>query len=260
LILAPTDSARAYLLALSLVIGAGGFALTANFYSRRALLRRARILDVYSGVLAVSLAAGVVALGPAGVVGAPEPIRLALALPAGVLIGLVARRLDRRIVRTAARSQASRLAARDRRLGSLAIEASGATPTQASLLLGGTQRRTPARAAAGRAGAIDPRELSLGTVVVVAIAEELFYRGVLLHAARLAAAWAVPVLVVGTICLFACAHVAFGWSHVLAKAPLGALTAGGVLLLGSILPALIAHVWFNVSVWRDIKATGEVLR
>lgn len=260
MILAPTDPVYAYLLAISLVIGAGGFSLAADLYSRRPLLRRTRILDVYSGVLGISLAAGVVALGPARVIGALDPARLALAVPAGILIGLTARWLDRRIVRAAARSNARRLPAPGRQQASLASRASATLPTETALLLGGTPRRMPARATARTAGIIDSREFPLGTVLAVAVVEELFYRGVLLQAALLVASWAVPVLVVGTVVLFALSHVAFGWSHVLAKAPLGALTAGGVLLLGSILPALIAHAWFNGSVWRDIKATGEVAR
>jgi membrane protease YdiL (CAAX protease family) len=131
-------------------------------------------------------------------------------------------------------------------------------PTQGAMLLGGTLKE-PAPSS-GRVGSIRRDEFRLRTVLVVAVAEEAFYRGVLLQAALLAPAWLVPALVAGSIVLFALAHVAFGWTHVVSKAPLGVLTAGAVLALGTLLPALIAHVWFNYSVVRDIEASGGVSR
>jgi membrane protease YdiL (CAAX protease family) len=136
------------------------------------------------------------------------------------------------------------------------VRAGGVTPTAGALLLGGSSRREPAggqRAAAGR-DQLDPRQFPLGTVLAVAAAEEAFYRGVLLRAALLPAGWVGPALAVATVVAFALGHVTFGWPHVLAKAPLGVGAAVATVVLGSVLPALVAHVWFNLSVWRDLRA------
>lgn len=127
------------------------------------------------------------------------------------------------------------------------------TPTAGALLLGGGARREPP-APPGTTGTLDPRQFPLGTVLAVAVAEEAFYRGVLLRAALLPPGWVGPALAVATVAAFALAHVTFGWPHVLAKAPLGAVAAAAALAFGSVLPALVAHLWFNFSVWRDLRA------
>ena len=251
------NAVHAYILSASVVLGAGAFALAADLYARRSRVRRLPILDVYSMVLGVSVFLGLAALGRGVLVTTWSWWLLIAAIPIGAVVGHLARQVDRRIVRAAARSKVRWFARPSRPQAPTAMRTARFTATKSPLLLGGSNRRPPHRGA-DVSGAVDPREFPLRTVITVAIAEELFFRGVLLQAALLAGWWAGPLLVVGTVLLFSLGHLAFGWAHVIAKAPLGALTASAVLLLGSIVPALVAHVWFNLSVWRDIRATGGI--
>jgi membrane protease YdiL (CAAX protease family) len=261
----------AYLLAVSLAGGLGGFALAADCYRRFLARRGARVLDAYAAVLLLALVPGIAVLGPAAVFGTPGPLGLALALPLGLAAGIAARRFDRTVIRRAARRAAARRAsvrAGTGRAGGVRngagragaadgpVGAGRVTPTAGALLLGGGARREPPAQRGTSADYLDPRQFPLGTVLAVAAAEEVFYRGVLLRAALLPAGWVAPALAVATVVAFALAHVTFGWPHVLAKAPLGVLAAVLVLALGSVLPALAAHLWFNLSVWRDIRAAA----
>ena len=247
----------AYLLAVSLVLGLGAFAVAAELYARFLARRRGRVLDVYAAVLALAVLAGVLARG-ADVLGTPSVTWLLLALPVGLLVGEVARRLDRRIVRRLARRRprgaqvSPSLADAGRR--------SRPTPTAGAMLLGGSAVREPG-AHRGRPDPrqVDPRQFPLATVVVVAVAEEAFYRGVLLHSALAPGSWVVVPLVGAAVAAFALTHLTFGWAHVLAKTPLGVGATALALAAGSVLPAVVAHGWFNVRVWQEL-APGRSAR
>ncbi|HEY8340509.1 MAG TPA: CPBP family intramembrane glutamic endopeptidase [Egibacteraceae bacterium] len=252
------DPLSSYLLAVAVVGGTGAFAVSADLYARVFRRRGARVLDVYTAVLALAVVPGVVVLGPALVVGTAGGWRLGAGAAVGAVVGVVARAVDRRVVRAAARRRrdgGGRRASAGG--GSEARRVTRVEPSGGALLLGGGPRR--AGPAVSRAAApLDRGQFPLGTVVLVALAEELCYRGVLLRAALLPGGWIAAALVIGTVIVFALAHVTFGWEHVLAKAPLGVLTTAVVLLSGTIVPAAVAHVVFNVSVWRDIRSTGSV--
>jgi membrane protease YdiL (CAAX protease family) len=256
----------AYLLAISLVGGMGAFALAADCFRRFLAQRGGRVLDAYAGALLLALVPGVLVLGPGRAFGTPGILAVALAAPAGLAVGGAARWADRTLIRLVARRPAARTtpwAAAAQGGGAGRGGAGGAdgpvapgrvTPTAGALLLGGTARREPAGQRAGAGSTLDARQFPLGTVLAVAAAEEAFYRGVLLQAALRPAGWLGPVLAMLTVAAFALAHVTFGWPHVLAKAPLGAGTTVAALALGTVVPAVIAHVWFNLSVWRDLRA------
>lgn len=250
----------AYLLAICLVGGLGAFALAADGYRRFLARRGGRVLDAYAVVLLLALLPGVAVLGAGRVFGTPGWSRLALAVPAGLVVGAAARWADRTVVRLAARRTVTAAVDRRRagaaRPGDAPVAAGRVTPTAGALLLGGGARREAgaSREVATARDQTDPRQFPLGTVLAVAVAEEAFYRGALLRAALLPAGWPGPVLTALTVVAFALAHVTFGWAHVLAKAPLGVGAAATTLALGSPAAAIVGHAWFNLSVWRDLRA------
>jgi membrane protease YdiL (CAAX protease family) len=90
---------------------------------------------------------------------------------------------------------------------------------------------------------------------VIAILEELLYRGFLVKACFLLAS---PVLIVfanlACLAFFSLGHVRFGWVHVAAKTPLGMLALGITLLAGTVLPAMLMHAVFNIAAWRAMRA------
>ena len=257
---APLD---AYLLAIALVTGLGGFAIAADVYARVLARRGGRVLDAYATVLAIAVALGMAVLGPAAVVGRPQGAGLLGALAVGLVVGAGARSLDRSIVRAAARRAVPPRGTAARRRGALADSALPArmSPAPGVQLLGGSSRRaTGAHRAQLPAATVDPRQFPLATVVAVAVVEELFYRGVLLAAALRAGGVRAGLLVMASVAAFALVHVTFGWAHVLAKLPLGVGAVASVLALGSVVPAVAAHVWFNLSVWRELRGGGEPRR
>jgi hypothetical protein len=242
-----------YLHAISLVLGLGAFAAAAELYGRIGRRRSFRVLDGYAGWLALAVGLGVLVLGAGPVLGRGDVSSLALGLLVGCAAGIAARWCDRAIMRASSRRRV--------RTGSPARVARTprggmprTTPAPGALLLGGGPGRVGGSPRPPMpANAQDPRQFPLVTVVVIAVLEEAFYRGVLLRSALGASSWWADLLLVGgTLLAFSLSHVYFGWAHVLAKTPLGVMALVSVLTVGSLLPAVTAHVLFNVSVWRDL--------
>lgn len=98
------------------------------------------------------------------------------------------------------------------------------------------------------------RDYGATWLVVVAVLEEVIYRGLLVRACFLlpTVSWVVAALVASAV-LFALAHLRYGWTHVLAKLPLGALTLTAAVGLGTVWPAVVTHVVFNLKVLRDAR-------
>jgi membrane protease YdiL (CAAX protease family) len=85
--------------------------------------------------------------------------------------------------------------------------------------------------------------------VLIAIVEEVFYRGLLLQLALSLARWPVQWLAVAAVVIwFAAIHVetSFIW-----KLPLSLALTALALVSGSILPAITAHITYNLMVLRD---------
>jgi len=83
-------------------------------------------------------------------------------------------------------------------------------------------------------------------LVLVAIFEEIVYRGVLLHIVfdpeqMMTSIFMVMILV----SWFALIHVWYRWVNVLAKAPLGVVTTLVTLVGGGVIASIITHVTFN---------------
>jgi hypothetical protein len=248
-----------YLLTLSIVAGLGAFALAADVYARFLASRGGRVLDAYSVVLTIAIAGGTVVLGWRSVAGRTDPAVLGLGAALGPAIGMIARRLDRMIVRHAGRrrpaqSSSSRGAVSATARSGGAMPQMRPAPTEGALLLGGTVRRQPGvHRGRNTQTQVDPREFGAATVIAAAVAEELFYRGVLLRAVLLPGPWPGALLVAATVVAFLLSHLTFGWPHVVAKAPLGVGALAAVLITGTVLTAIVAHVWFNLSALRDVR-------
>lgn len=109
--------------------------------------------------------------------------------------------------------------------------------------------------------AISRPEVKRGTTAIiwlllVAFAEELLYRGVLLTAAlELPAAADVAAIILLSI-TFALVHISFGWSQILAKVPLATVTLAVTALSGTLAAAIVIHCYFNIYYWRKRRFTA----
>jgi len=83
---------------------------------------------------------------------------------------------------------------------------------------------------------------------VIAILEEVLFRGYLVHLGQLIVNPSLRWLtIIATIPAFALSHAYAGLEQAMAKVPLGLLTLCAVLNSRVLLPAIVAHIVFNVS-------------
>jgi hypothetical protein len=225
--------AASYGIAILVLYGLGCFALAAQVHERWLSGTSAGFLQVHAAVATVIVLWGVMVLDPMPVLGNSVGMLL-LAFPVGLAVGIVARLADRAILRRLTRWQLIRRPSP--RSGNMSHR-----PQVSNLPT--SERRA---------------EFKVAWLVVVAVLEELIYRGFLVRTAFLLPA---PLLVagaiVGIVLIFALAHLQFGWEHVMAKLPLSALAMGTVLFLGSVLPAVVAHALFNVKLAREAVERSE---
>jgi membrane protease YdiL (CAAX protease family) len=189
-------------------------------------------LVVYVGLMAAVAGAALVVLD-LPLVTAHTPVELALALPVGVAIGLLAIWWDA-AVRRAARGRARRRgAARD-----AAWQAGGRPASTHGAALDGAR----------------PEAVStLLVLLAVAALEEVLFRGVLVDLSLSLSPPAAAACLAGTLVLFALSHVYWGWSEVLSKGALGMLALACVLALGTVVPAIVAHAVFNARSWLAVR-------
>jgi len=233
------------------------FSLSAHIYSRWLAARGVPFLVVHCFVLGLISGWGFMIIDPRHILGT-SPSGWVLALPVGIGSGAIAVWSDRAIIRHLSRRHLVRGQRFSRR--SPGIDRNRFREAHGVVRV----RPVSATTQPAKSHSINPRgrnylpgsgevlQSGLSSIVVVAILEELLFRGLLVQACFLlptdlliAAALSMSVV------MFALSHVSFGWPHVIGKLPLGAIAIIGVLTLGTILPAIIAHVLFNVRVWRD---------
>ena len=91
--------------------------------------------------------------------------------------------------------------------------------------------------------------------VGTAVAEEVLFRGVVLHSM-----WQeygiIPAILAGSI-IFGLHHVAFGVEAIISKTGAGLLWALLTIFAGSLIPALLAHIIFQAFVWRRLRRVGH---
>lgn len=86
---------------------------------------------------------------------------------------------------------------------------------------------------------------SLVTIVLIAVFEEMLFRGCLVQCCYLLPAALCKVALISTVIVFGMSHVSFGLWQVIAKTILGGFCMATVLICHTVLPALIVHGYLN---------------
>lgn len=97
------------------------------------------------------------------------------------------------------------------------------------------------------------RNYNLVTLLVIAILEEIIFRGVLLQCCLL-----LPVSIAGgamvmTVICFGASHAGFGIYQMISKTLLGALCLMAALTCHTVLPAIIIHCYLNWAAYRKMQ-------
>lgn len=93
--------------------------------------------------------------------------------------------------------------------------------------------------------------------IMIAGAEELLWRGYLLHGSRFAWAWSAAVALVVSSASFGLNHYYFGARNVVFKTFDGAIWGLMLLASGSLWPPFVSHCAFNVCAWRRLSRGGS---
>lgn len=97
-------------------------------------------------------------------------------------------------------------------------------------------------------------QFSLIAIIIIAIAEEFLFRGVIFSIA-----WQMENNIVMTLIiflsglLFACSHLSHSWNEVLVKLPLAIFTSLGFIFTQTLLSAVIIHVMLNTYAYQQQK-------
>lgn len=165
------------------------------------------------------------------------------AVPLGLLLGFLSTRADRTILKLLSKRQS--IGPKHR------FQNKTIRPIKTERLDIGIGGSSKVRQNIDNRSVLDPG-YKLLSLLMIAILEEVFYRGWLLNiATMLPSSWLQSLAVAVSIGVFSLIHIRFGWEHVIAKLPLGIFALLGVLVTGSIFTAIIAHGWFNYRVWKD---------
>ena len=263
--LIPIPEADTYGITLLIVFSLASFSVSAHLYSRWLAERGRSFIAIHCWVLAAISVWGLLILGPEGIV-SRSAIAGALTIPVGIGCGIFAVWSDRAIVRGLSRR---RLLLNSRRRSSPAPRTGRYSETRA------VTRMTPVSSGTRvvRSRGVNPGgrdffarpedsiQTSLWLILLVAVLEELVFRGFIVQASLLLPH---PALVAGAILasvvMFALSHLSFGWAHVAGKLPLGIVAALSVVALGTVAPAIIAHGLFNYQIWRDYLRQPRLAR
>ncbi len=173
---------------------------------------------------------------------------IAFSLPAGAGLGLLAERLDRRIVRRLLRRTGLRPATPH------SVNVQGRTHIVSQTPPVVQRKNRGLRTIKSHQVTAEALRPTLALMLCIAALEELIFRGLLLQLAELSPSlWVYGTFVVGTLVVFACSHIQFGWAHVFGKAPLGALCLLVTLVSGSVVGAIVAHAFFNFRAFTAIR-------
>ena len=105
----------------------------------------------------------------------------------------------------------------------------------------------------------DAMPTSRGVVGLIAVLEELVFRGFLLSAClQVNSTAGATVAIVGLVAAFGLSHIWFGWIHVLAKLPLGAIATIAVLWIGGVVVSVVAHLVFSLRVAHHLALGSRV--
>lgn len=94
----------------------------------------------------------------------------------------------------------------------------------------------------------------LVSVSLVAVLEELLFRGILVNAIFLVPGPSLKAaLLLVNVFLFGLVHLSLGWDQVMAKTVLGALTTFALLVFGSLVFPILIHLFINIYAYQENK-------
>lgn len=228
--------AGSYGVAIFLVYSLSAPSLTSHLRVSLRYLERFSFMTLYAALLLFICLWGF-ALFPANELFGSSGFTTLVSCPVGLALGVLAVHLDLAIVRSYRRKLTF-----DRPMRPSDRRWSGG-PQQLSEAIRGAQ---PEKSLLP----ID-RMAAVVSLIMVAILEELVYRGFLVRMCLLLdhPVWT-AVALGASVSFFALTHIRLGWIQVLAKTSLGVFALGAALLTGTVLSAIFIHVVFNVSAWQ----------
>lgn len=247
-----------YGIAILVIFGLSPFSLALHIYSWGLLGKRVGFFAFYNGVMIFIIVWGLLLFNADQIIG-NSLLTWIFSIPLGLAVGWVAGWSDRTIIRYASRRQLIRRNAsiRGRKTSIMRIRSDWNLPTR-SVHLPITNRLAKRRVISLHKGqqsfqlSLEHQQFGFWPIVIVAILEELIFRGFLVQACfLLPRSFLITIALVGIVLVFSFAHIQFGWPHVLAKMPLSVLAMIAVIVLGTVLPAVVAHMVFNIEVWKD---------
>lgn len=110
----------------------------------------------------------------------------------------------------------------------------------------------------GIANESNMRSFSLLAIILIAIFEEIIFRGFLIqYCFSLSKPW-VAISMITTVVIFGVSHAGLGVYQMITKTGLGAICLGAVLIFHSVLPAIIIHAVLNWAAYQQIKNRAVV--
>jgi len=232
-----TPDLQRYLLAAAVVLGVGGSTVATRLHQRWMAIHGVSFTAVYGVTLIVAIVCGTLALGTVPLL-LPSVVRLPIDLALGLVIGGGAFAIDRAINRRWQRRDLRRLSSQP-------------------VIPRNEQRVWRATSAPAHVSATEPA--SRRDLVVIAVLEEVVFRGVLIRIALSVTSTAViGMLLLAITVVFALEHLHFGWSHVAGKLPFSAAVTVAAAVLGSTVIPIAAHLTLNLLVFRHLQQTRRL--
>lgn len=257
--------ADSYGIVLVVLFGLASFSLAAHLYSRLLQTRKVEFMRVYCVVMAFVFGFAMVVFRAEPIIG-DSIIRWLLALPIGLIVGVVCTWSDRRLVRYLVRRRRFSIRSLPGRSSPWTTSTHKETHSVVRIRPVSVLADSPRTRLINPGGrSVVPRadrttRSSWHLVIAIAVLEELIFRGVLVQASFLLSNVVVcAAALIATVIVFALAHVAFGWAHVIGKLPLGVGALISVLAMGTIVPAILAHGYFNYRVWREQSDVPKIV-
>lgn len=259
-ILTLIPEAQSYGIVILVVCGLGCMSLSAHIHARWFSTKAIHFTIVHACVAGLVACWGFLIVDASQLVGRSPLIWLG-SIPLGLVVGWLAVWSDRAIVRTASRRQltsgdrarSKQAKKRNPSWGNLNVRVRS-VPLSITTFSGKSKTLGMLKMQERFQFSLENRQFLLFLLVVIAVFEELIFRGFLVSACFLLTNnfW-IAIAVIGLVVFFALSHIFFGWLQAIAKLPLSILTTISVLASGSVLPAIFAHITFNIRAWQDMK-------
>ena len=111
----------------------------------------------------------------------------------------------------------------------------------------------------GKAGFTRIQDTGMSMLLLLAILEELVYRGVLMGII-----WQIPhggiirgIALAAIVVAFAASHIVFGLENMISKIVLSSMTTASAIVLGNVMGAIVIHLAFNYRLWRNTHRVAD---